>query len=182
MALTAALLLLPLAALTATELPKTSRPNIVVVLTDDQGYADVGKFGAEGFTTPNLDRMADEGAVFRNFHVSQPVCSASRCSLMTGCYPNRVGIPSAIPPNSTIGISDKEVTLAQLLKSRGYATGIFGKWHLGSAPQFMPLNRGFDEFFGMAVSVDYWPDMPTLYPNLPKEMAAKKRALPKLPK
>ena len=106
-------------------------PNLVIILTDDQGYADVGKFGAEGFTTPHLDRMADEGAIFRNFHVAQPVCSASRCALLTGCYPNRLGIHGALGPRSKVGISDHEVTLAQLLKTRGYATGMFGKWHLG---------------------------------------------------
>ena len=73
-------------------------PNIVIIFTDDQGYADVGKFGAEGFKTPNLDRMADQGAVFRNFHVAQPVCSASRAALLTGCYPNRIGIHGALGP------------------------------------------------------------------------------------
>jgi arylsulfatase len=156
-------------------------PNIVIILTDDQGYADVGKFGAEEFTTPNLDRMADEGAVFRNFHVAQPVCSASRCALMTGCYPNRLGIHGALAPHSKVGISDNEVTLAQLLKSRGYATGMLGKWHLGDSPQFMPLRHGFDEYFGESVSVDMWPGHPDLITNMPAGTAARKRALPKLP-
>src|SRR5580692_1442762 len=94
------------------------KPNIVIILTDDQGYADVGKFGAEGFTTPNIDHMADEGAVFRNFHVAQPVCSASRTGLLTGCYPNRLGIHGALGPHTKVGISDNEVTLAQLLKAQ----------------------------------------------------------------
>src|SRR5580658_2401785 len=106
------------------------KPNIIIIFTDDQGYADVGKFGAEGFTTPNLDRMADEGAIFRNFHVAQPVCSASRTALLTGCYPNRLGIHGALGPHTKVGISDQEVTLAQLLKGQGYATAMFGKWHL----------------------------------------------------
>src|SRR5271155_1067181 len=75
------------------------KPNLVIILTDDQGYADVGKFGAEGFKTPNLDRMADQGAIFRNFHVAQPVCSASRTALLTGCYPNRLGIHGALGPH-----------------------------------------------------------------------------------
>src|SRR5277367_3174781 len=92
------------------------KPNIVIIFTDDQGYADVGKFGAEGFATPNLDRMADEGAIFRNFHVAQPVCSASRTALLTGCYPNRLGIHGALGPRAKVGISDDEMTLAQLLK------------------------------------------------------------------
>src|SRR6201996_365381 len=95
-----------------------SLPNIVIILTDDQGYADVGKFGAEGFTTPNLDRMADEGAVFRNFHVAQPICSASRAALLTGCYPNRIGIQNALAPHSKVGIGDGEMTLAQLVKQK----------------------------------------------------------------
>jgi arylsulfatase A len=156
-------------------------PNIVIIFTDDQGYADVGKFGAEGFTTPNLDHMADQGAIFRNFHVAQPVCSASRCALMTGCYPNRLGIHGALGPRSKVGISDREETLAQVLKSRGYATGMLGKWHLGDAPQFMPLRHGFDMYFGESVSVDMWPGHPDLITNLPARLAAIKREYPKLP-
>jgi len=156
-------------------------PNIVLILTDDQGYADVGKFGAEGFSTPNLDQLADEGAVFRNFHVAQPVCSASRAALMTGCYPNRIGIGGALGPKSETGISDKEETLAQLLKSRGYATGMLGKWHLGTAPEFMPLRHGFDEYFGESISVDMWPGHPDLITNLPATLAAIKREYPHLP-
>jgi len=156
-------------------------PNIVIIITDDQGYADVGKFGAEGFVTPNIDRMADEGAVFRNFHVAQPVCSASRCALLTGCYPNRLGIHGALMPTSKVGISDQEVTLAQMLKSRGYVTAMLGKWHLGDSPQFMPLRHGFDEYFGESVSVDMWPGYPDLITNMPPSDAAWRRAYPKLP-
>src|SRR5215471_16349018 len=114
-------------------------PNLVIILTDDQGYADVGVFGARGFVTPNLDRLAAQGRIFRNFHVAQPVCSASRCGLLTGCYPNRLGIHGALGPRSKVGISSNETTLAQLVKERGYATAIFGKWHLGDSPQFLPL-------------------------------------------
>src|SRR5262249_13161405 len=106
----------------------TSLPNLVIILTDDQGYADVGVFGAKGFKTPSLDRLAAEGRIFRNFHVAQPVCSASRTGLLTGCYPNRLGIHGALGPASKVGISSKEMTLAELMKQRGYATGIFGKW------------------------------------------------------
>src|ERR1700761_4558837 len=101
-----------------------ARPNIVIIFTDDQGYADVGKFGAEGFQTPNLDRMADQGAIFRNFHVAQPGCSASRAALLTGCYPNRINIHGALGPHSKVGLDDQEVTLAQLLKQQGYATAM----------------------------------------------------------
>lgn len=156
-------------------------PNIVIIFTDDQGYADVGKFGAEGFVTPNLDRMADEGAIFRNFHVAQPVCSASRAALLTGCYPNRVGINGALGPNSKIALSAQETTLAQLLKTQGYATAMFGKWHLGSTPGFLPPQHGFDEFFGLPLSVDYWPGEVNLITNMPPTMADIKREYPNLP-
>ncbi|HEX4263343.1 MAG TPA: sulfatase [Verrucomicrobiae bacterium] len=165
----------------ATVAAEQKLPNIVIILTDDQGYADVGKFGAEGFTTPNLDRLANQGAVFRNFHVAQPICSASRCALMTGCYPNRIGINGALGPNSKIGISDGEETMAQLLKSRGYATGMLGKWHLGDAPGFMPLRHGFDMYFGESLSVDMWPGHPDLITNLSPNEVAIKREYPKLP-
>jgi arylsulfatase len=157
------------------------KPNIIIIFTDDQGYADVGKFGAEGFKTPNLDRMADEGAIFRNFHVAQPVCSASRAALLTGCYPNRIGIHGALGPRSRVGLGDDEVTLAQLLKRRGYATAMFGKWHLGDSPRFMPLRHGFDEFFGLPLSNDYWPGHPDVIPNFPPAIVALKRAYPNLP-
>lgn len=156
-------------------------PNIVIVLTDDQGYADLGKFGARGYVTPHLDRMADEGAVFRNFHVAQPVCSASRCALLTGCYPNRLGIHLALGPGSPVGLSESEITLAQLLKSQGYATAMFGKWHLGDAPNLVPRRHGFDEYFGLMLSADYWPGHPDLITDMPALLAAKKREYPNLP-
>ena len=161
--------------------PQPVPPNIVVIFCDDMGYADIGKFGAEGYATPNLDRMADEGAVFRNFHVAQPVCSASRCALLTGCYPNRLGMHLALGPKSKTGLSDRETTLAELLKTQGYATAIFGKWHLGDSPQFLPLRHGFDEYFGVALSADYWPGHPDLITNFSSLLAAKKREYPNLP-
>jgi arylsulfatase A len=145
---------------TARAAASTKLPNIVIILTDDQGYADVGVFGAKGFETPNLDRLASQGRIFRNFHVAQPVCSASRTALLTGCYPNRIGIHGALGPRSKVGISNQEMTLAELLKQRGYATAIFGKWHLGDAPQFLPLHHGFDEYFGLPYSNDMWPAHP----------------------
>ena len=151
--------------------PAKRLPNIVVIFTDDQGYADVGVFGAKGFQTPNLDKMAAEGRKFTNFHVSQPVCSASRASLLTGCYSNRIGIHGALGPDSRHGISDGEVTLAQMLKQKGYATGMAGKWHLGREPQFLPTHHGFDEYFGLPYSNDMWPlhpeAKPGTYPPLP---------------
>src|SRR5215831_1808392 len=144
-------------ALAATSPARTNLPNILIIFTDNQGYADVGVFGAKGFVTPNLDRLASQGRIFRNFHVAQPVCSASRCGLLTGCYPNRLGIHGALGPRSKVGVSDNEMTLAQLVKQRGYATAIFGKWHLGDSPQFLPLRHGFDEYFGLPYSNDMWP-------------------------
>jgi arylsulfatase A-like enzyme len=157
-----------------------SLPNIVIIFTDDQGYADVGVFGAKGFRTPNLDRLAAEGCIFRNFHVAQPVCSASRAGLLTGCYPNRIGIHGALGPRSKVGINANEMTLAELVKQRGYATAIFGKWHLGDAPQFLPTRHGFDEYFGLPYSNDMWPLHPDLV-KLPPDAAKKKSGYPDLP-
>ena len=157
--------------LTARAAAATGTPNVVIIFTDDQGYADVGAFGAQGFTTPNLDRMAKEGRRFTDFHAAQAVCSASRVALLTGCYPNRIGIHGALGPGSKIGIGDGEVTLAELSKQRGYATAIFGKWHLGDRPQFLPTRHGFDEYFGLPYSNDMWPHHPEAkpgeYPPLP---------------
>src|SRR5947209_6887732 len=105
---------------------RAASPNIIIIFTDDQGYADVGVFGAKGIQTPNLDRLAAEGRTFTNFHVPQPVCSASRCGLLTGCYPNRLGIHGALGPSAKHGLAASEVTLAALLKSQHYATGMAG--------------------------------------------------------
>ena len=143
-------------------------PNFVIIFTDDQGYHDVGVFGATDIETPHLDRMAAEGIRFTDFYVGQPVCSASRAALLTGCYPNRVGILGALNPSSTIGINEKEMTIAEALKTSGYATAIYGKWHLGHQPPFLPLRHGFDEYFGLPYSNDMWPHHPTTpFPDLP---------------
>ena len=146
-------------------------PNVVVIFIDDMGYADIGPFGAKGYATPHLDQMAKDGTKFTNFHVAQPVCSASRTALLTGCYPNRVGIHGALGPQSQNGIADSEMTLAQLVKQKGYATCAVGKWHLGHHPQFLPTRHGFDEFLGLPYSNDMWPYHPEArkgaYPNLP---------------
>jgi arylsulfatase len=122
-------------------------PNVVLIVTDDQGYGDVGRFadppepalaflaapkGHPRFDTPNLDRLAKQGVRLTDFHVSQPVCSASRASLLTGCYANRLGIHGALGPNARHGLHPDEATLAELCKSKGYATGAVGKWHLGT--------------------------------------------------
>jgi arylsulfatase A len=155
-------------------------PNIVIIFTDDQGYSDVGAYGARGFRTPNLDRMAAQGVQFTDFYVAQPVCSASRAALLTGCYPNRIGITGALGPSSTQGISDREVTLAELCKSKGYATAIFGKWHLGHHPRFLPVRHGFDEFHGIPYSNDMWPLHPDFAKHAP-DAEERKRGYPDLP-
>lgn len=144
-------------------------PNIVVVFADDLGYGDVGCFGAKGYATPNIDRLASEGIRFTNFYVPQAVCSASRTALLTGCYPNRVGILGALGPASKIGIAEGESTIAEVLKRRGYATAIYGKWHLGHHAKFLPTRHGFDRYFGLPYSNDMWPQHPTnkSFPDLP---------------
>jgi arylsulfatase A len=147
-----------------------TRPNVILILADDLGYADVGVFGAQGFQTPNLDRLARDGIRFTDFHVAQGVCSASRAALMTGCYPNRVGITGALEPWDKFGLSDKELTLPQVFKQKGYATGMVGKWHLGTPVELLPTRRGFDDFFGLTLSNDEWPfhpEKPGVFPPLP---------------
>ena len=134
-----------------------SLPNIVLIFTDDQGYGDIGCYGATGFETPHLDRLASQGMRFTNHYSAQPVCSASRAGLLTGCYPNRIGISGALFPHHEIGINPDEVTLAELLKQKAYATAIYGKWHLGHHEKFLPLQHGFDEYVGVPYSNDMWP-------------------------
>jgi arylsulfatase len=130
---------------------------VVLIFMDDMGYGDVGVYGAKGYTTPHLDRLAAEGMRFTDFYASQAVCSASRAALLTGCYSERVSILGALSPDSEVGLNPKEETLAEALKKRGYATGIFGKWHLGDQPEFLPLQHGFDEYLGLPYSNDMWP-------------------------
>ena len=108
---------------------KRGRPNIIIIFTDDQGYADLGSYGAIGFETPNIDKLAKEGIRFTDFQVSQAVCSASRAALLTGAYSERVSVRGAYNHNSRIGLNPDETTIAEMLKPLGYATGIFGKWH-----------------------------------------------------
>ena len=132
-------------------------PNIVIIFTDDQGYADIGVYGAQGFQTPNLDRLANEGIRFTDFQVSQAVCSASRAALLTGCYSERLGVQGAFNHTARVCLNPDEETIAEMLKSVGYATGIFGKWHLGHNKKFLPQQQGFDEYFGLPYSNDMWP-------------------------
>ncbi len=136
-------------------------------MADDQGYGDVGSYGATGFTTPNIDHLAMQGMRFTNHYAAQAVCSASRAGLLTGCYPNRFGISGALFPHSKNGLPTNEITIAELLKEKGYATAIFGKWHLGHLRQFLPLQHGFDEFVGLPYSNDMWPVKSDKFPPLP---------------
>jgi|LakMenEpi03Aug12_release.lakeMendotaPanAssembly.Ray.scaffolds.fasta_scaffold05100_14 arylsulfatase A-like enzyme len=144
-------------------------PNFVVVFADDLGYGDVGRFGSKLGVTPHLDRMASEGMRFTDFYVSQAVCSSSRAALLTGCYANRVGIQGALGPNSRTGLARDEDTIADILKRAGYATAIFGKWHLGDDETTLPAAQGFDEYLGLPYSNDMWPFHPTskAFPDLP---------------
>lgn len=149
-------------------------PNFVIIYADDLGYADIGPFSAaKGDArprTPNLDRMAAEGIRLTSFYVAQAVCSASRAALLTGAYPNRVGIQGALNHTAEYGINPAEMTMAEVLKQRGYATAIYGKWHLGHHKQFLPVHHGFDEYFGLPYSNDMWPHHPqrgNFFPELP---------------
>ena len=136
---------------------KSDLPNIIIIFTDDQGYGDVGCYGADGFETPNLDQMAKDGIRFTDFYVSQAVCSASRASLMTGSYSERVGVQGALLPWDLNGLDPKTETIAKLLKRHGYTNGVFGKWHLGHMEKYLPLQNGFDEYAGLICSNDMWP-------------------------
>lgn len=137
-------------------------PNFVIIFTDDQGYQDLGCFGSPDIKTPHTDRMAAEGTKFTDFYVAAPVCTPSRAALMTGCYPKRVGLHRGVLfPNANRGLNLDEITIAELLKSRGYATACVGKWHLGHRPKFLPTRQGFDSYFG----IPYSNDMPTKAPD-----------------
>ena len=145
------------------------RPNVVLILADDLGYSDLGCYGAKDIRTPNIDRLAVEGTRFTSFYVAQAVCTASRAALMTGSYPNRVGMSGALNHTSPSGLNLREKLLPELFKGRGYATAIFGKWHLGHHPQFLPTRRGFDEWLGIPFSNDNGPLHPVTkgIPSLP---------------
>lgn len=155
------------------------KPNVVIILIDDQGYGDIGCYGATGFQTPNLDKMASQGMKFTNFYAAQPVCSASRAGILTGCYPNRIGFSGALFPDDKIGINSKELTVAEMFKEQEYATACFGKWHLGWQKEFLPLQHGFDEFVGLPYSNDMWPRHNVTGERLPKDKG--RGDLPELP-
>ena len=136
---------------------KNKSPNIIIIFTDDQGYGDLGCYGATKFETPHIDSMAKEGLLFTDFYVSQAVCSASRASLMTGSYAERVGVQGALSPWEVDGLDPKIQTIAKLLKTHRYTNAIFGKWHLGHRKEYLPLQNGFDEYAGLICSNDMWP-------------------------
>jgi arylsulfatase len=138
------------------EKPNIHRPNIIIIFLDDVGYGDMENYGGYGYTTPHIDKLANEGMRFTNFY-AQPVCSASRASLLTGTQPSRVGFHFVLFPHSKKGLNPKEETIADMLKKAGYATGMVGKWHLGDAKQFLPLQQGFDMYLGLPYSNDMWP-------------------------
>jgi arylsulfatase A len=160
--------------------PAPGKPNIVIFFADDLGYGDIGVNGAKGFKTPAIDRLAQEGRQFKSFYVAQAVCSASRAALLTGCYPHRIGIHQALNPRDKVGISASEITLGELCKSQGYATGVFGKWHLGWQRPFLPLQHGFDEYVGLPYSNDMWGFSPG-FENFPRGDKRRLREFPPLP-
>ena len=129
-------------------------PNIVIMMADDQGYQDVGCYGSPDIKTPNMDRLAAEGMRFTSFLSANSVCSASRAGLLTGCYPPRVGVTGVFFPRHDVGLSPSEVTIADVVKNKGYATMCVGKWHLGHLPDFLPTRNGFDGYFGVPYSND----------------------------
>ena len=153
------------------------RPNIVLIMCDDMGWADLGCYGSKQNPTPNIDQLGKEGVRFTNFLATQAVCTSSRVALLTGCYPNRLGLGgTALGPNSKIGLSNDEQTLGTLLQKAGYHTGVVGKWHLGDAPKFLPPSHGFDESMITPYSNDMWPrgygrtdeSRRKMYPELPR--------------
>ena len=157
--------LLGLFCLIGSILSAAQQPNFVVIFTDDQGYADLSCFGGTHVNTPRIDQMAAEGAKLTSFYVAAPVCTPSRAALMTGCYPKRIDMARGskfvvLLAGDRKGLNPEEITIAEVLKSAGYKTGMFGKWHLGDQPEFMPTRQGFDEFFGIPYSHDIHPFHP----------------------
>ena len=161
-----------LASFSRTTLADEIPPNIIIILMDDMGYSDINPFGGS-YSTPNLDRMAKEGRQFTDFVVSSAVCSASRAALLTGTYHTRIGISGALMPKSRIGLNSDEVTIAELCQSKGYDTAMFGKWHLGHHPKFLPTNHGFDQFYGIPYSNDMWPFHPAAVAKRQRDPNAK---------
>jgi arylsulfatase A-like enzyme len=163
----AATALLPAAA-RAADAPKPT--NVVLFFCDDMGWGDLGCYGSKTNPTPNIDALASRGVRFTDFYATQAVCTASRAGLLTGCYSNRVGLLGALGPQARIGLNPDEFTLPRAAKQAGLATAIFGKWHLGHHPRFLPTSQGFDHWLGVPYSHDMWPrhpENPKAYPDLP---------------
>ncbi|UCD30717.1 MAG: sulfatase [Planctomycetota bacterium] len=159
---------IPIVVLGDSDTPAVERPNFVIIFTDDQGYQDVGCYGSPLIKTPRMDKMAAEGMRFTSFYVAASVCTPSRAALLTGCYAQRVGLPTILFHNSRAGLNNNETTLAELLKIRGYATACIGKWHLGHKVDHLPGKHGFDYYFGLPYSNDMHPPSKKRdYPPLP---------------
>ena len=145
---------------------EVTKPNIVIIFTDDQGYGDLGIFDSPNIKTPNIDKMAAEGVKLTDFYVAAPLCTPSRAALLTGSHPVRVNMATGsrfmpvILSADSKGLNPDEITIPEILKTVGYTTGIFGKWHLGDQPEFLPTKQGFDEFFGIPYSHDIHPFLP----------------------
>ena len=133
----------------------TRKPNIVIIFLDDSGYADFRPFGKTPYPTPNVEKLASEGCQFHEFYVPQAICSASRSALLSGCYPGRTGVVGAHSPGAR-GLDPSFATMGQVLKTAGYRTAVFGKWHIGDQPETRPPARGFDESCGLMYSNDMW--------------------------
>lgn len=136
---------------------QSTKPNVIIILMDDMGYGDPECYAGVNYKTPNINKLAAEGMRFTGFYAAQAVCSASRAGLLTGCYPNRVGIHGALMPWAEIALNTSEETIASVLKKAGYRTGMVGKWHLGAKAPNLPVHYGFDEFLGLPYSNDMWP-------------------------
>ena len=152
---------------------RESPPNFVLILCDNLGYGDIGCFGSTQHRTPHLDRMSAEGRRFTSFYSTSGVCTPSRASLLTGCYPRRVNMHvdehggAVLRPVSSKGLHPDEITIAEVLKERGYSTACIGKWHVGDQPEFLPTRQGFDEYFGIPYSDDMTPRPGRPWPPLP---------------
>ena len=140
-----------------TQASSPAKPNIIIINMDDMGYGDTEPYGMTGIPTPNFNRLAKEGTRFTHFNAAQAVCSASRAALLTGCYPNRLGLAGALMPWAKNALNPQEETIAALLKNNGYKTGMLGKWHLGAKAPYLPTHYGFDSFYGLPYSHDMWP-------------------------
>ncbi len=157
---------------------KIDHPNVIIINMDDMGYGDTEPYGMTGIPTPNFNRLAKEGMRFTHFNAAQGVCSPSRAALLTGCYPNRLGLRGALSPASKVALNPAEETIAFLLKQVGYKTAMLGKWHLGSKAPYLPIHYGFDSFYGLPYSNDMWP---VDYYGKPQDSVPGKIRYPELP-